>query len=170
MSILHHFCSSQHVFARVKMRRFCSWRSSSASRRAGCWSGLGSVPRRCTIWCWAAGRGSRSNGSTLRRFRRSSALWWNPLQSTWTSWASHSDVRDHLESTVHHCQWGVNGSLTRRSLWLLPTYWPLSCFCIDGTTPIISQYSIGGSLHMLLYNLHVTVMYFCNYMHVLPPH
>lgn len=63
----------------------CRW--SSASPRAACCSGLAPVLKRCTTWCWAAGRGSPTWGWTSRRSTACSRASPRPHPCTWTYWA-----------------------------------------------------------------------------------
>lgn len=62
-------------------------RPSSASRRAGSWSGPARVPPRCTASCRAAGSGSPSNAGPSRTSTATSRPSSRPPLSTWTSWA-----------------------------------------------------------------------------------
>lgn len=75
----------------------CSHRPSSASRRAGSWSGPARVPPRCMTSCRAAGSESHSNASASRTSTAACRPWSRLLPSTWTSWA---------EREPHHHQAG----------------------------------------------------------------
>ncbi len=85
--LLHCFHSSTTAKQQTAFCLSASCRWSSASRRAACCSGPAPVLKRCTTWCWAAGRGSPTWGWTSRRSTACSRASPRPHPSTWTYWA-----------------------------------------------------------------------------------